>query len=433
MRTKLFSALLLLILLLVTMTSSVLAFENREGDKIFIGADEVVPDDLYLFGDEAIIDGTIQGDLFFFGRSLTLNGVVEGDLTFAGQAAYINGTVRDDARIGGAAVLIDEKAIIGDDLLFGGASLETKAGSRIGGDLALGGAQGLIAGDVDGRLLVGASGLELRGKVGGDVKAYVSEPGEGNPPVGMYLQQIPFTVPAVPEGLLIAPQAKIGGQLTYTASKDLPLPAGVVAGNVQRILPEVAEKVKEPTAAEKVAQWSLDLLRRAVTLILIGLLLVWLTPALVQNLSETIRTRIWPSLGWGLLAYAAFFFILLVVLVVMILAATLLGALTLDGLSTAAVFLGIFALFALVLGFVLITSYLTMVVGGQLLGRLIFRLFKSELAEHRVWPMVVGVAVVALLVSLPAIGWLFKFVVIFFGLGALWLWGRQALFKPAVA
>jgi hypothetical protein len=196
-------------------------------------------------------------------------------------------------------------------------------------------------------------------------------------------------------------------------------------------MPEVAEKIEEQTTVQKVGQWFLDLLRRIVTLVLIGLLLVWLFPAFVLNLGEKVREQTWPSLGWGVVAYAAFFFVLLLVLIVTILVASVLGLFTLEGLSTAMVFIGILALFALILAFVLVTSYLVMVVMGQLLGRFTFRAFKSGLAEHRVWPMVVGVLLVAILISLPFVGWLFKFLIIFFGLGALWLWGRERRVRQA--
>lgn len=425
MRTKILTSLVLLTLLAFTLVTPALAFENRSGDKILIGADQVVQDDLYLFADEAVIDGTIQGDLIFFGRALTLNGTVEGDLMAAGQAIVINAIVRDDVRVGGAAMLVGERASIGDDLLFGGASLETKPGSKIGGDLALGAAQVLAAGEVAGSLMAGTGGLELRGTVGGDVKAYVDNPEEGGPPVGMYLQQIPFAVPTVPAGLTIASDARIGGQLEYTASQDLPIPAGVVAGKITRITPQLPEQVKERTPAQKVGQWFLALLRRMITLVLIGLLLVWLLPAFVPNLSQKVRSQIWPSLGWGMVAYAVFFIILLVVVMVTVLLAMLLGLLTLDGLSTAVVFLGILALFSLILGFVLITSYLVLVVAGQLLGQEVFHIFKPDLAENRIWPLVVGVIAVSILVSLPFVGWLFKLLIVFFGLGALWLWGRE--------
>lgn len=45
--------------------------------------------------------------------------------------------------------------------------------------------------------------------------------------------------------------------------------------------------------------------------------------------------------------------------------------------------------------------------------------------------MLVGVIIVAVLVSLPYVGWLFSLLVTFAGLGALWLWGRDWMGKQA--
>jgi hypothetical protein len=47
------------------------------------------------------------------------------------------------------------------------------------------------------------------------------------------------------------------------------------------------------------------------------------------------------------------------------------------------------------------------------------------LAEHKFLPLVVGAVIIALLVALPYIGWLFGVLIMFVGLGALWIWGRD--------
>jgi hypothetical protein len=60
----------------------------------------------------------------------------------------------------------------------------------------------------------------------------------------------------------------------------------------------------------------------------------------------------------------------------------------------------------------------------MILGRI-----KPELAEHNIWPMVTGVSIIALVISLPYIGWLFGLLVVFIGLGALWLWGKERVSK----
>jgi len=37
------------------------------------------------------------------------------------------------------------------------------------------------------------------------------------------------------------------------------------------------------------------------------------------------------------------------------------------------------------------------------------------------------VALIALLVALPYVGWLFGVLIMFIGLGALWIWGRELM------
>jgi hypothetical protein len=256
------------------------------------------------------------------------------------------------------------------------------------------------------------------------------------------------TVPAplVKTGLTIDPSAKISGNLDYTQAKDLTFPAGVVGGKISRTMPPADQteyrqgmtKIEE-TPAQKVATWSFNLLRSLVTLILIGLLLLWAIPALIKKPTEKLETKPWPSLAWGVISYAAFFFSILLILFVMILGGILFGVLTLGGLSGTVIWLGILTLFALIVGFVLVTSFIAKVIFGMALGKWILVQAKSPLADHRFWPMVIGVAitvVVVALLSFPLIpgvlGGLLNFVIILFGLGAVWLWGRDALGKKPV-
>jgi hypothetical protein len=202
-------------------------------------------------------------------------------------------------------------------------------------------------------------------------------------------------------------------------------------------MPETPEEevVREPTTGEIVGEWALNLLRSMVTLILIGLLLAWLFPMFVRALSSKLTAQPLPSLGWGALAWAAFVFSLLVIVAVMILGGVFFGFLTLGNLGGAIVWLGLLSLFAVCVGFVLVTSYLTKVVVGESLGRWILGRTSPALADHRYWPMVLGVAVVVLVVGVlnfpfvPLLGFLGFWVnlaVVLFGLGALWLATRDA-------
>jgi hypothetical protein len=176
--------------------------------------------------------------------------------------------------------------------------------------------------------------------------------------------------------------------------------------------------------------WTLNLLRTIVTLIVFGLLLGWLAPMFMKTLIEKVQSQPAASLGWGLVAYAAFFFAILVVIVAMIAGGILFGVLTLGGLSGTIIWIGILAIFAMIVGFVLISVFLTKIIVAWLSGRLILARLNPALAEHKIWPLVIGAALIALLIALPYIGWLFGILVMFVGLGALWLAGRERLQTP---
>jgi hypothetical protein len=277
--------------------------------------------------------------------------------------------------------------------------------------------------------MIGAGALEVRGKLGGDLQAYVdvTEDTASNPPMNMYMSNMPISIPSVDAGLTIADEAKIAGNLTYTSTLDLKFPSSVISGKVTRLEPVARpEEVKvQPTQSQIVLKWSLELIRNIVTLILFGLLLGLLVPSFMKSLMEKLQTQPAASLGWGVVAYAAFFFLLLLVVVAMIVGGIVFSFLTLGGISGTIVWVGLLAIFQLIVGFVLVTAFLTKILVGWLSGKWIINRFNPAIAEHRFWPLALGVFIVALAIALPFVGWLFGLVVMFLGLGALWLWGRD--------
>jgi len=435
---KFVSVLSLLAVLALTFVTPAYAFEDRTGDNVIVKADEVINDDLYVTAETFTLDGTVNGDVIVFAQTVWINGTIDGDLIAAAQTVVINGTVTDDARIAGAGLQLGEGAQVGGDLVAGGASLETKDGSSVAGELVVGSGQTLLAGDVAGDVMAGTGALELRGSFGGDVRAYVdvTEESESGPPMNMFMRNIPITLPSVQPGLTVSDTADIAGDLEYSSTVDLPVPAGVVGGEITRVAPQIDDElvVKEPTTAEIVGKWALDLLRAAATLILFGLFLGWLFPRFMKALSGKLKAQPLPSLGWGAIAWAAVIFTMLAVVLVTILCAILFGFLTLGGLSGTIIWVGILTLFALIVGFALATAYVAKIVVGETVGKWILGRSNPALAEHKVWPLVVGVLAVVLLIGLlnfPLIplsflGWLIDFAVVLAGLGALWLWGREA-------
>lgn len=443
-KSKLLSAAMLFMLLSLMIATPAYAFDGRTGDKVIIQAGQVVNDDLYAGANEFVLDGTVNGDTVAFGQLVTVNGTINGDLITAAQTVVVNGTVTGSIRMAGSVLYVGDKAKIGGDLLGAGYSLEVRQGATIGRDAVFATGQTLLAANVDRNVTGYTGGLEIDGDVGGNVKANVGEAGQtqSGPPPTMFMGQSTVPVPLVKPGLTINPEAKIGGSLEYTQNADLMVPAGVVTGEVTRVRqPEQTNQpTPEQTAAQKVGEWILGTLRSLVTLLLIGLFFLWLFPVFTNAVSNQLEAKPWPSLGWGVVAYAGFFFVLLLILFVMVLGAVVFGLLTLGGLSGTIVVLGLLALLGLIVGFVLATSFLAKIVFGMTLGKWILTRAGSPIATHRYWPMVIGVAITVAVVALltfplipGGLGWLLNLAVILFGLGAIWLWGGQRMAKAPQA
>jgi hypothetical protein len=110
----------------------------------------------------------------------------------------------------------------------------------------------------------------------------------------------------------------------------------------------------------------------------------------------------------------------------MTIGAVLFGVLTLGGVSASIIWVGLLSLFALTIGFGLVTAFLTKIVAAWLGGKMILGKLNPSLAESKIWPLVFGAVLVALATSLPLVGWIFGVLITFFGLGAFWIWGREA-------
>ena len=416
---------LLAILVVVTPAR---AFEFQSGDDIFIQQGEVVEDDLYVGAENFTLEGTIKGDLVVFGSVIKVNpgGVIEGDLLAAGQTIIIEGEVQDDARVAGAAIVLGSEGVVADDLIASGFSFETMTGSQVGGDALFAGFQAKLGGDIEGSLVVFANGLALQGSVGGDVSAELGVAQDIPPfiPFGLIPNMPP--VPSVSGGLTVGPGAQIGGDLEYTSEQRFAVPGGVVTGEETQIEPAPPpegelEEQEERVAPSSASTWFWQNLRNLLALLVLGLLMSWLTPRFLEKSTQTLRSKPWHSLGLGLLSFAAIFFAVLIVGAVTVLLTLLLGLVTLGELVWVTILAGLLVVAILVFVFAISVWYLSKLVASFLVGRLILERIKPDWAESQYWPMVLGVILFAILVSIPYLGWLIGTVAMLFGLGALFL------------
>ncbi|TAK33207.1 MAG: hypothetical protein EPO21_13615, partial [Chloroflexota bacterium] len=90
---KTLTALAVVLLLLAATGPAASAAEFREGEIVTIGADQIIDDDLYVFGNSIIIDGTVTGDVFSAGGQITIHGNVGGSINAAGGSINVTGRV----------------------------------------------------------------------------------------------------------------------------------------------------------------------------------------------------------------------------------------------------------------------------------------------------------------------------------------------------
>jgi len=399
------------------------AADTRGGQNVVIGRGEVIEGDLYVAANTLTVDGTIKGDLVAMAGQITVNGTITGDLLAGAQAIVINGTIGDDARVGGQAIDDDDVQAQLRAQLAGGGVGQSQPGSAVEGDVLLGAYQGLLSGTVGKSVRGGLNRLELRGTVGGDVDVSISDDKTDAlrfTPAG----QLP--IPTVPPSLTLADSARIGGKLIYhsPASASISPSSQVASGISFDEQPPAAQPAATTTA------WWVSYARRLASLLLIGLLLVWLLPLWTRRLADSVEARPLPSLGWGLVAFFAFLAAVIAVVVLTIALAILFGYLTLSGLVGMIVTLGLLSGAAMVAGYVAFAAYLAQAIVGYMAGRWLLRRLQPAWVEQPFVPLIVGVVLYVILRAIPWLGGLLALLVVLLALGALWEWGRATLHRP---
>jgi cytoskeletal protein CcmA (bactofilin family) len=412
----------LLILIGLTVATPLQGMESRSGEQVFIPSDEVVEDDLYVAGETITIDGTVSGDLVAAGRVITLNGTVEGDMIAAGQAIAINGTVTDDVRMAGQVLKISAGSQIDDDVIAAGASLESEEGSAIAGTLSFMGAQSLIAGTVGEMMRGTMAALEVRGNIGEDVNVIVGAAGETFSIEPPFTPPSPISVPSLTTGLTVTESAQIGGALNYRSPSEATIsPAAEINEGVSATLIEI-----DDTVSPAVLIW--NRIQRWITLLIIGVLLLWLLPGWTQQLTAIIQSQPLPSLGWGIVLSLLIAVVAIAITSITIFLTALFGTF-LWNLAPFILGTGFLANTTLITGFMLFIGYVPAIALSYLGGQRLFRQSDPLQFPRGIAPLSVGLLIFVLLTSIPILGGIIAIITTLLGLGALWIWGQRKL-KP---
>jgi cytoskeletal protein CcmA (bactofilin family) len=321
---------------------------------------------------------TVQGDLIASAGTVRIDGRVDGDLVASGGQVVVAGTVTGDVLAGAGSTTISGE--VGGNLRAG--TGQARIEGRVGEDVLLGVGQATVASgaQIGGDLIFGAGRMQMDGAVAGSV---------------------------------------LGSTGNYTR--------GGSVGGSERVNVGQPEEEQEPTLADR----TLDALRRYVSILVIGVLLLWLLPRVIRGAADAARGRPLVSFGVGILGFIAVFVLLVAVILVTVLVAIALGLLGLGSLTGVTVFGGILVAAIIVFLFVLAVAFAAQATMGLALGRLLFR-GEGRSFLGGLGALALGVLVVVLVAAIPVAGGWLEALLVLLGLGALLMArpGRRRLAEP---
>jgi hypothetical protein len=392
-----------------------------------IASGEVVENDAFLAGTSVSVDGDVVGDVFAGGTVVEINGKVDGSLFAVGQNVVINGSVGGTVYVAAVTLELGPEAETGKNVYFIGASATAAEGSVIGRDLVLASMGANLSGEI-GRNTVGMIGpwelfkwfMDLIGRP-------VFEPGTSSGLAGSsYRAEAP---PVQFSGFLPQLNSLLPGAALNSVSGE----AGKTINADQ--LAQSGSSVD----TEQVGIWLRGILEEFITLLIFGLIAIWLFASFLKRSSEKLEAKPLKSTGIGLLGLVISVALIGVVVLVAVLILMLgigLGALGLWDLAWAVWGVGFSSLGLAFWLSLLFVSYGTKIIVAFLVGTLILRWLAPKSLQYKILPLLLGLVLYVLLAWLPYFGWVVAVMVNAIGIGAAWLayrdMGTEASEKPVL-
>jgi cytoskeletal protein CcmA (bactofilin family) len=339
-------------LVLASLAAAAVAQQNELGGKVRSGAEVTVP-----------ASETVQGDLIASAGTVTIDGRVDGDLIASGGQVRVDGPVTGDVLIASGNATISGQ-VDGDVRVAAG---QVRLEGPVGEDVLLGAGQATVASGarIDGDLIFGAGQMTMDGAVAGSV---------------------------------------LGGTGNYTRRGSV--------GGTEKVTVRQPEGEEEPTVADR----AFDRLRRYVSILVMGLLLLWLLPRILRGAAESVRRNPLLSFGVGILAFIGVVILLIVVVLVSVLLAIAFGLLGLGSLAATVAFSGALTAAIITFLFLVAVGFGAQATVGLALGQLVVR---GRSFGAAFGALALGLVVVVLLSAIPVAGGWLEGLLILLGLGAL--------------
>jgi len=370
MKKKITKILLLLAIILLPLGAAK-ALGTKTGNSVYVAKDEIVSGNFYAAGNNITIDGTISGDLIAAAQTINVNGRVEGDIIAAAQDININGEVGGNVRVAGTAIALNGAVarnvnVFGSNIIIGN-------NARIGWDIFAAGVTLEMRGNVDGGLSGTVGHGLVSGKIGKNINLKISENN-------------------LNEGLIISPEASVGGGIIYTSQKPAQISEKASIGG------KVEQKIPEAKPTNWLAIWALAKVYAFFSALVVGLVLVFLGKKVTPKILEKIEEKPFKMLLPGL--------IIMLVLppIAIILAFTIIGI----------------PMALIISAWWLVATYVARIFTAILIGQIVLKNLTKKREIPLIWSLILGVTISWLLFAIPFIGWMLCLFAIWFGLGGIW-------------
>lgn len=350
------------------------ASDFRKGDFVEVPQGETVKGDVFLFGHRVRVNGTVEGDVYIFSEDGSVSGNVQGDVIAFAQSLHITGNVNGNIRAFANNMTITGS--VARNVLTFDESVNLDSAGKIGGSMTIFVKSLSLDGHLGRDLLVFSEHTGISGTVAGGIRA------KGN-------------------SLDISSTAEVDGPVRFEGDRPAEVsPQAKLASPVEYHKLEHKPKYMEGHYYVWQVIW-------IAAFVLFGLVLFQLVPKFSQEAVENVE-RYGASFGLGVLVLFG------VPIAALIACATVVG-----------LFIGVSAFFLWYA-----TLYYAQIVVGAQVGQ--WMLGKARETWPLIGRMAVGVVVVRLCTTIPAVGGWVKFGLVLWGTGAISL-ALYRRFQPAVA
>lgn len=350
----------------------------RSGEIVRISATDSIQTQVFVTGETVEMFGWIGNDFISASESVTIDGDIMDDAIVAGSDVVVKGTIHDLLAAAGETVTLD--GFIMGDVFAAGATVRVTENAIIKGNANLAASEVIIEGGIiEGNLKVAGGTLNLNTSV--EKKTEI------------YSYNITF-----------------GPDYESAMGTDIYSDRPIYPENLGNLPEDLYINVKEPNVLE------LLLFKSALylSLFITGILLIRIFRQSSRDLYKFSTEQFWKNTGIGFLTFLIYPLIVVV-------------------LATLVVTLPISFLLLLLYGLLLLVGYLLV---AMVIGVSSLRFLKKDEDVSYNWALLLGMILVAIIVNLPFLGWLFHAIFIFFGLGSLiiYLWHMRNLTQvPAEA